>query len=63
MLIDPPNDNLLLRTALAATLVQVYRVCPTAPRLPGTEVKITEILVTGQGGHDLALKLLQVAFV
>ena len=59
MLLAPPSEDLNLRSALASTLVQVYRFCPSAPRLEGSEAAVAELLKKGVGGHHLVLTLLQ----
>ena len=58
LLLAPPSDDLLLRTHLASTLLQVYRLCPRAPRPKGVEASVTKLL-SALSDRELALILLQ----
>ena len=44
-LLHPTSSDLLLRSNIASTLLQIYRFCPLAPRLPGAEDEVKALLL------------------
>ena len=60
LLLRPPSDELLLRTLLASTLLQVYRLLPDAPRVPDAPAQLATLLTTLPSAcRELALLLVE----
>ena len=60
LLLVPPTDELLMRTLLASTLLQVYRFLPSAPRLDQAPADIAQALAALPSAcRELALLLVE----
>lgn len=59
MLLRPASEELLLRTLIASTLLQLYTHLPSTPRIPNAIPDVASLLLTLAAARELGVVLLQ----